>query len=93
MNKYLPLGSIVLLKNSKKRVMIIGYKSKISGNDKVWDYSGCLFPEGVINANKLFVFDDAQIERLYFLGLQDTESMAFLRVLADADTREKEDIF
>lgn len=93
MNKYLPLGSIVLLKNSKKRVMIIGYKSKVSGNDKVWDYSGCLFPEGVIDANKLFVFDDAQIERLFFLGLQDTESMTFLRVLADADTREQEDIF
>lgn len=73
--------------------MIIGYKSKVSGNDKVWDYSGCLFPEGVIDANKLFVFDDAQIERLFFLGLQDTESMTFLRVLADADTREQEDIF
>lgn len=93
MDKYLPLGSIVLLKNSKKRVMIIGYKSKVSGNDKVWDYSGCLFPEGVIDANKLFVFDDAQIERLYFLGLQDTESMTFLRVLADADIRGQEDIF
>lgn len=93
MKKYLPLGSVVLLKNSKKRVMIIGYKSKVSDNDKVWDYSGCLFPEGVINANKLFVFDDSQIERLYFLGLQDTESMTFLNVLSEADAKEDKEIF
>ena len=93
MKKYLPIGSVVLLTNSKKRVMIIGYKPTVSGNDKVWDYSGCLFPEGVIDANKLFVFDDTQIERLYFIGLQDSESLTFLKALADTDKKDEDDIF
>ena len=79
MKKFLPIGSVVLLKDSTKRVMIVGLKQKLAGADKVWDYSGCLFPEGILDPEKLFLFDAGQIERLYFVGLQDTESMTFLR--------------
>ena len=79
MKKFLPIGSVVLLKDSTKRVMIVGLKKKQAGADKVWDYSGCLFPEGILDPEKLFLFDAGQIERLYFVGLQDTESMTFLR--------------
>ena len=79
MKKFLPIGSVVLLKDSTKRVMIVGLKQKQAGADKVWDYSGCLFPEGILDPEKLFLFDAGQIERLYFIGLQDAESMTFLR--------------
>lgn len=93
MKKYLPIGSVVLLKDCKKRTMILGYKPEIAGSDKVWDYSGCAFPEGVIDSNKLFVFDDEQIERLYFIGLQDTVSLGFLQALAESDVKKEDDIF
>lgn len=83
MKKLLPIGSVVLLKNSNKRVMIIGVLQKQSGTDKVWDYSACLFPEGMINEHKLYLFDDEHIERLYFIGLQDAESLAFHKKLQE----------
>ena len=79
MKKFLPIGSVVLLTDSTKRVMIVGLKHKQAGAAKIWDYSGCLFPEGILDPDKLYMFDSEQIERLYFIGLQDAESMTFLR--------------
>lgn len=78
MKKFLPIGSVVLLKESQKRIMIVGVKQKQANSDKVWDYSACLYPEGILDPEKLFLFDTEQIERLYFIGLQDGEGLAFL---------------
>ena len=85
MKKYLPIGSVVLLKESQKRIMIVGVKQKQVGSDKVWDYSACLFPEGILDPDKLFLFDNEQIERLYFVGLQDGESLTFSKKLSQLD--------
>lgn len=85
MKKALPIGSVVLLKDSTKRVMIVGVKQKQADSDKVWDYSACLFPEGILDPDRLYLFDEDQIERLYFIGLQDGESLAFTEHLAHLD--------
>lgn len=85
MKKYLPIGSVVLLKDSKKRIMIIGVKQKQAGVDKVWDYCACLYPEGLLDPEKLFLFDSEQIERLYFVGFQDGEGLAFQDYLTRLD--------
>lgn len=67
----LPIGSIVRLKGGKKRLMIIGYcKYKMDDNETVYDYAGCLYPEGFISADKTALFDHDQIERIYALGFQ-----------------------
>lgn len=81
MKKYLPIGSVVLLKDSNKRIMIVGVKQKQADSDKVWDYSACLFPEGMLDPDHLYLFDSEQIERLYFIGLQDGESLTFTEKL------------
>ena len=81
MKKFLPIGSVVLLKDSQKRIMIVGVKQKQADSDKVWDYSACLYPEGILDPDRLFLFDAEQIERLYFIGLQDGEGLAFLNKL------------
>jgi hypothetical protein len=78
MKKYLPIGSVVLLKESKKRIMIVGVKQRQADSDKVWDYSACLYPEGILDPDRLYLFDTEQIERLYFIGFQDGEGLAFL---------------
>ena len=85
MKKFLPIGSVVLLKESQKRIMIVGVKQKQANSDIVWDYSACLYPEGIIDPDKLFPFDAEQIERLYFVGLQDGEGLAFLNKLNHLD--------
>lgn len=87
MKKYLPIGSVVLLKESQKRIMIVGVKQKQVGSDKVWDYSACLYPEGILDPDKLFLFDNEQIERLYFVGLQDGEGLAFSQKLSLLDNK------
>ena len=74
----LPIGTVVLLKDSTKRVMIIGICQK-SADDQgtLWDYSGCLFPEGYMGPDKVFLFNNDHIDKVYSLGFQDTEQMEF----------------
>lgn len=82
--KYLPIGSVVLLKNAKKRIMITGFvaKSKETG-DEVFDYIGCLFPEGVISSDKNLLFNHDQIDKLYYIGYSDNDEKEFKQKLKD----------
>ena len=76
-NKYLPIGSVIELKDANKKLMITGYciMDKTDINKK-YDYCGCLFPEGIIDTNKIAVFNHNQIEKVFFLGYQNDETRA-----------------
>lgn len=76
--KYLPIGSVVLLKDAKKRIMITGFCC-IGNEDKskTYDYSGCLYPEGFISSEQTLLFDHNQIEKVYCLGYSDDEEKEF----------------
>lgn len=80
--KYLPIGTVVMLKGGKKRAMITGFCT-ISGEDqtKVFDYSGCLYPEGLLSSNQTLLFNHDQIEKIYHLGLVDEEEKQFKQKL------------
>ena len=73
--------------------MIVGLKQKQVGTDKTWDYSGCLYPEGIIDPERLYLFNFEQIERLFFIGFQDGESLKFMSYLRklDSENEAKED--
>ena len=76
--KYLPVGTVVLLKEGTKRVMITGFCTMEEGKqDKVFDYCGCLFPEGFISMDKNLLFDHDQIARVDHMGLVDDEEKEF----------------
>ena len=80
----LPIGSVLMLKNSTHRVMITGYaQRKINEPEKVFDYAGCAFPEGVIGPDKTFLFNPDQIETLHALGYVDGEGQAFIAKIED----------
>jgi hypothetical protein len=67
--KYLPIGSVVMLQNGKKELMITGYLVSEEGNTSVvYDYSGCLYPEGIISSNQNAVFNHEQIQQVLFTG-------------------------
>ena len=72
--KFLPVGTVVMLKGGTKRVMISGFCA-VSPQDKnkIWDYSGCLYPEGFVHYNQTCLFNHNQIEKVYHLGLADDE--------------------
>lgn len=80
--KYLPLGSVVLLKGGEKRVMITGFASVSpdTGN-RIFDYSGCVFPEGFMSYNEVCVFDHSQIDKVFYKGLEDEEQKQFNELL------------
>lgn len=76
--KYLPIGTVVLLKGGKKRAMITGFCSVAQENqDKIYDYSGCVYPEGYLSSNQVCLFDHNQIEKVYFEGFIDDEEIQF----------------
>ena len=76
--KYLPIGTVVLLKGGKKRAMITGFCSVAQENqEKVYDYSGCVYPEGYLSSNQVCLFDHDQIEKIFFLGYEDEEEKEF----------------
>jgi len=85
MKSLLPIGTVVLLKESTKRVMIYGRLQKEVDGERVWDYIACLFPEGNINPNHSFLFDNEQIENVHFIGCQDEEEIRFQQFLQDTD--------
>lgn len=70
----LPIGSVVLLKGGNKRVMICGRIQTRSGEDRIYDYAACYYPEG-IDPQNMFFFDRDAIERIFFLGFQDAEEI------------------
>lgn len=83
-NKYLPIGTVVLLKNGKKRVMITGFCSIANDNkNKVYDYSGCTYPEGFFNSNQALLFNHEQITKICHLGLIDDEEKKFKEIMKE----------
>lgn len=82
--KYLPIGTVIVLKNATKRIMITGFASMSpETGDTVYDYSGCAYPEGFFNYNQVLVFNHDQIDKVYFKGYSDEEAKEFKKVLLE----------
>lgn len=97
--KYLPVGTVLMLKGGKKRVMITGF-CIVSNEDKetVYDYCGCMYPEGIIKTEQALLFNHDQIDKIYYLGLIDEEEKDFKNKLKEviekidfSKTKEKEE--
>ena len=83
--RYLPIGSVVQLVGGEKRVMIYGRRQRQTDSEVLWDYIGCLYPEGNLSEEYMFLFNNDQIETVYFLGFQDQEEFAFQQRLIEAE--------
>lgn len=79
--KYLPIGTIVLLKGGKKELMIMSYcvypnniqlseGQELKPEKRMYDYGACLYPEGILEPNTLCAFDHEQIEKICHLGYE-----------------------
>ncbi len=81
-DRVLPIGSVVLLQNAEKRLMIIGYQRKKTAEDtEVFDYCGCPYPEGFISAEDTAIFNHSQIDRIIAVGLQNSQQIEFAEKL------------
>ena len=92
--RFLPIGSVVLLKNGRKELMINSYCVMPSGDvyDKngkventegtIFDYGACLYPEGMITSDQLFAFNHEQIEKVCFKGYETDKQKEFVQILS-----------
>lgn len=92
LNGLLPIGSVVLLNESKKKVMIVGVCQRSANDpDKIWDYTGVVFPEGFLAPDKMFMFNNEQITQIFAIGYQDGEQLAFKAKVDEAIKKIREE--
>ena len=77
--KYLPLGSIVVIRGGVKKTMIIarGLAVTIQSENKVFDYAGCLYPEGLIG-DQVMYFNHTDISKIVFEGFNDEDNIVMV---------------
>ena len=85
----LPLGSVVLLKDAKRYLVVMGYLMIQEGEDKVWDYMGCAYPVGAVSSETTLMFNRNQIDEVIFEGFSDEEGETFRKKVYDSIGDEK----
>lgn len=80
--RFLPIGTVVLLKGGKRELMITSYcimpsgevydkNGKVDGmKGKMFDYGACFYPDGMVQSDQLFAFNHDQIARICFKGYE-----------------------
>ena len=91
MKELLPIGSVVMLDGATKRLMICGRIQEEIESGITYDYSACYYPEGIINPDQLFLFNNDAIDTVYFVGLQDVEEFKY-RTYINEQLNEKPDV-
>lgn len=80
--KFLPIGTVCRLKEGTKKIMITGFCPIVSEPEaKMYDYCGCIYPEGIVTNEVNLVFDHSQIEEISFRGFENDEEIAFKKQL------------
>lgn len=77
MPEIMPIGSVVRLKKGQKKIMIAGRFQKDRATGTVYDYCAVLWPEGFIRSDRMYLFNHEDIDRVYFVGLQDEEEFRY----------------
>jgi hypothetical protein len=86
-DKYLPLGSILKIKNVDAKIMIMGFcpGSIVDGEAKFFDYSGCSYPIGVLTSSINFCFNHDDIVNVLFVPEVDQEFKDWNKYLNNLD--------
>lgn len=88
-SELLPIGSIVLLKDGTKKLMVFGVRQTDERSGREYDYAGVVYPEGNLGDDTWFLFDHGDIAEVIFRGYEDEERTAFVgRLSAYYDAKE-----
>ncbi|MFI3168268.1 MAG: DUF4176 domain-containing protein [Bacillota bacterium] len=79
---YLPLGSVVTLTGGDKTILIIG-RSQLQMNTKtLWDYVGCMHPEGYITDKYNIFFQQEEISTIVHKGYEGPSEKHIVELLS-----------
>lgn len=87
MKDLLPIGSVVMLKEATKSLMIVGTMQRDEDGNE-FDYISVVFPEGYINSEYFFLFNHEDIVDVKFVGCINAESQTYIQLLKDQETQE-----
>lgn len=80
--EYLPIGTVVVLKNGTKKLMIFGIiQSNAEEPGEEYDYIGVPYPEGNMGEEYQYLFYHNDIEEIFFKGYEDVERQEFIENL------------
>ena len=77
-NELLPIGSVVILKNAVKKLMIFGVGQTEEKENVEYDYIGVMYPEGNMGEGTQFLFNHSDIDEVFFRGYEDDERNDFI---------------
>jgi hypothetical protein len=84
-NKFLPIGTVCLLKGASRYVMITGFLPvSLDRKKRMFDYNGCPYPYGIMSTDRNMVFNHEQIKEVIFMGYVNADANEFLQTLPDA---------
>lgn len=86
-NKFLPIGSVVVLNGGEMKVMITGRQQIRTTDNTEFDYVGCIYPDGVDGENVL-LFNAEDIVLVLFIGYQDLDELNYKLTLIGEDDEE-----
>jgi len=81
MKEYYPIGTVVILIDGEKPIMIYGRKQIHAESGVVYDYVACLYPEGNLSNEYTYLFNHDQIQEVLFTGYVSDAETEFLKVL------------
>jgi len=81
MKEYYPIGTVVVLIDGEKPIMIYGRKQIHAESGVVYDYVACLYPEGNLSNEYTYLFNHDQIQEVLFTGYVSDAETEFLKVL------------
>ena len=90
--RFLPIGTVVLLKGAKKEIMITSYcifptgteykdGKQVKAQQKMYEYGGCPYPEGILDAKTINVFDHNQIDKILHMGYESDVQRELSKIL------------
>ncbi|MBR4357546.1 MAG: DUF4176 domain-containing protein [Butyrivibrio sp.] len=82
-NNILPIGSIVVLKEGTKKLMIYGIlqSDQDDKHSEEYDYIGVPYPEGNMGQDYQYLFNTENIDKVIHRGYEDSEREDFLKRL------------
>lgn len=75
----LPIGSVVLLKDGSKKLMIFGVlQTNEEDETEAYDYIGVPYPEGNMGDDYQYLFQHEDIVSVFHRGYEDSERREFM---------------
>ena len=84
---WLALGSVVTLHGGSRRVMVVGRVQRDAHTGIVYDYSGCPWPQGMVDSSHLIVFNRDDVAQVHGGGFVDEQESAWSRILDELKRR------